>query len=276
MTKVTELIKSKRQLTYSFEVTPGVTEEEIDKIQIDPLFYSVTWHAKSHRCKDLNIDPLRTASLLVEKQKHVLLHMSCDMLRVEYLKQILDTLQEKNICNLFLVLGESYDPKTSDFTNTSQLIKFIREQTGDYFCIGIAGFPGCTDEKLLHTKEKVESGADFIITQAFFDINTFTTFSERCRKFDISVPIIPGVFPFESYKQLTGFVNLCKIKVSSDLLDSVKNNEDLNKPCLDVVRSLIEELYKEHHTTHFHFYTLNKLERVNTFIQTLLGSDKNI
>lgn len=103
--KLTELIRNKGKFSYSFEVTPDVAEEEIDNLKEYPVFFSVTWHAKSHKCRDLNIEPLKTAYLLRSKQQHVLLHLSCDMMKADYLTQLLNALQEKNICNLFLVLG---------------------------------------------------------------------------------------------------------------------------------------------------------------------------
>lgn len=103
--KITELIKHKGKFNYSFEVTPDVSEDELFSLKEDPVFFSVTWHAKQHQCKDLNIGPVRTASILRSKQKHVLLHLSCDMLKTDYLDELLTVLQERNICNLFLILG---------------------------------------------------------------------------------------------------------------------------------------------------------------------------
>lgn len=103
--KITELIKHKGKFSYSFEVTPDVSEDELFSLKEDPVFFSVTWHAKQHQCKDLNIGPVRTASILRSKQKHVLLHLSCDMLKTDYLDELLTMLQERNICNLFLILG---------------------------------------------------------------------------------------------------------------------------------------------------------------------------
>lgn len=170
----------------------------------------------------------------------------------------------------FFIFAEGYDPKTSDFENTTQIIKFIREQTGDYFCIGIAGLPGCSEERLLQMKGKIDSGANFVLTQAFFDIKTFKSFTEQCAKFDIKVPIIPGLFPFETYKQLTGFINLCKIKVSNDLLQSVQSMENLNEPCSEVIETLLQRLKNECQTNHVHFFTLNKLDRVQKFVKNCL------
>lgn len=105
--KITELI-GKNKFTYSFEVTPDVNREEIDSIDAEPDFVSVTWHAKSHLCNDLDIQPLKTASYLRSKNYQVLLHLTCDLMKKHYLERVLAFLQEKGICNLFLVLGGKY------------------------------------------------------------------------------------------------------------------------------------------------------------------------
>ncbi|XP_047028094.1 5,10-methylenetetrahydrofolate reductase-like [Helicoverpa zea] len=267
--KVTELIKNKGNFSYSFEVTPDVSEEDIDNLKVDPLFYSVTWHAKSHQCKDLDIDPIKTASLLRSKQKQVLMHLSCDKMKSDYLTQVLTLFQEKNICNLFVVLGEGYEPDNSDFKSTSEMIKFIRQKTGQYFCIGIAGFPGCPEEKLLEIKDKIAIGADFILTQAFFDVEAFKSFKDRFTRMGIDAPIIPGVFPFETLKQLEGFIRMCRIKVSDDLLEAVNDNEKMDKPCTELIKQLIENLRSKCTTSHFHFFTINKLDNIQKLIEEI-------
>lgn len=264
--RIPELIKNRGQFSYSLEITPSVTEEEIDKLEMEPVFFSITWHSKSHQCSNMNIEPLRIAKVLTSKHKHILFHISCDLLREEYLKDLLVTLQEMNICNLFLILGENHDPSTSDFKNTSQLIKFIRIQTGNYFCIGVAGFPDCSDQMLLYMKEKIEMGAEFIITQAFFDVKIFKSYTERCKTFNINVPIIPGIFPFESHTQLISFTNFCKILVTDKVLNVTKTMEDLNQSCLELIKLLLQELQNECIITHYHLFSLNKLQRINSFI----------
>ncbi|XP_022826545.1 methylenetetrahydrofolate reductase 2 [Spodoptera litura] len=265
--KLTELIQNKGNFSYSFEVTPDVSEEDIDNLRVEPLFFSVTWHAKTHQCKDLNIAPLKIALKLSSKQKNVLLHLSCDMMKTTYLTDLLAMLQENGICNLFLVLGEGFDPSNSDFVNTTEMIKFIREKTGQYFCIGIAGYPGCSDEKLKQIKEKVDAGANFLLTQAFFDVDAFKNLKDSCEKMGVHVPLIPGVFSFETPKQLDGFINMCKIKVSEDLLKAVGDNEKMNRPCTDIIKQLIKQLNSICNITHYHFFTINKLHDVQNLIE---------
>lgn len=107
MVKLTDLINNSDRFTFSFEVTPDVAIEKLDK-EVEPLFYSVTWHAKTHQNKSLDIAPLRLAKQLKVNNKEVLLHLSCDLLRKEFLVQLLAVLKEYQICNLFVILGGLY------------------------------------------------------------------------------------------------------------------------------------------------------------------------
>ncbi|XP_053608516.1 methylenetetrahydrofolate reductase (NADPH) [Plodia interpunctella] len=266
MAKISDLIKSKKEFSFSFEVSPGLLEDTVDHLTVEPLFYSITWHAKGHQNKDMDTGPLKLARDLKMKGKNVLLHMSCDLLRKEYLDRVLKMLQEEGIPNLFLILGEKYDPTTSDFASTIHLIKYIRLHSSDYFCIAVAGDLGSGEQRLQSLKEKINAGADFIITQAFFDPIQYKNFYIECRKIGIEVPIVPGIFYFENKKQLDSFINLCKIKISSELIQKVENYNLEENLGAKVTKDIIDDINKDRFQ-HFHFFTLNKLESVSNFIQ---------
>lgn len=156
---------------------------------------------------------------------------------------------------------ESYDYINSDFKLTKELIAYIRERSGDYFCIGVAGFPNCSNNALPLLKEKIDAGADFIMTQAFFEPESYNNFLDRCIKVGIRVPVIPGMFVYETKNELRGFSNLCKIKIPDEVLDGEKSGAE-------TVTALIKSLTKSS-WKHFHFFTLNKLDLVSNFVQEL-------
>ncbi len=85
----------------------------------------------------------------------------------------------------------------------TDLVRFIRAEFGDYFCICVSGYPEghleCTslEDDLQRLKEKVDAGADFIITQLFYDVQLFLDFVRKCRDIGIAVPIIPGIMPIQ-------------------------------------------------------------------------------
>lgn len=162
---------------------------------------------------------------------------------------------------------EQYEPSTSDFKSSQDLITYIRAVTGDYFCIGVAGSPDQKGDKLVNLKQKMDSGANFILTQAFFEKDVFKNFVAGCREIGITAPIIPGVFLFENLNQLNGFINLCRVNVSNDLLEQVKNSEDSNFPGRGIVTRLLKNVTAETGVSHFHFFTLNKLDFVSDFVK---------
>ncbi|XP_026752671.1 methylenetetrahydrofolate reductase [Galleria mellonella] len=268
MAKIIDIIKRNKQFSFSFEVTPDISEEEIDNLRVDPSFFSITWHAKTHQNKDLDIAPLKIAKFLRSKEKEVLLHLSCDFMKRNFLFRVLLLLQEINIRNLFIILGEGFDPETSDFKDSSELIKCIRDHSGPYFCIGVAGLPDCNDDKLIALKRKINLGADFVLTQAFFEANIYKTFVHRCKKIDINVPIIPGIFYFETYTQLSGFINMCQIKVSDNILEYVKNDQSNKITGGDIIKQLIRDINDEK-IYHVHFFTMNKLRVISDFVNKL-------
>lgn len=103
-----------------------------------------------------------------------------------------------------------WTPVEGGFSNAIELVRYIRERYGDYFCISVAGFPaghpetlaGEEDQEMEWLKEKVEAGADFIFTQMFYDVDLFLDWVRRVRKAGITVPIVPGEF---RWVELTSF-----------------------------------------------------------------------
>ena len=86
------------------------------------------------------------------------------------------------------------------------LVRLIREWYGEYFCIAVAGHPeghllqkDSPQQELVYLKEKVDAGADFILTQFFYDTTIFIDFVTRCRQVGITCPIIPGIMPIPNY-----------------------------------------------------------------------------
>jgi methylenetetrahydrofolate reductase (NADPH) len=111
------------------------------------------------------------------------------------------------------------------FAYASDLVAYIRQQYGDYFSIGVAGYPeghlDSTDreEDFKWLKFKVDQGADFIVTQLFYDTGLFLDWVKECRTRGITVPIIPGIMPIQSFGGFNRMTSLCKTFVP----DHIKN-----------------------------------------------------
>jgi len=174
------------------------------------------------------------------------------------------------------------------------LVKLIRELHGDYFCVGVAGHPeghpsskeGDTgrDEEMKHLRDKMDAGADFIITQFFYNVDVFLEYVIRCRKAGIDAPIIPGIMPIQSHSNLMKMTSFCGISVPNSVhkrLDEIKHNDEAVKTvgceiATEMCQTILAKSQQNNadgldlHVDGFHFYTLN-LERSTTKI--LVGLD---
>lgn len=127
--------------------------------------------------------------------------------------------------------GEKWKAAEGGFQHAVDLVKFIREEYGDYFGICVAGYPeGHPDgflsgnltfeEEMSFLKEKIDCGADLIITQMFFDVDVFLSFVKRCREMGIKVPILPGILPlmnFSGFQRMTGTTKNCTARNRSSV-----------------------------------------------------------
>lgn len=202
------------------------------------------------------------------------------------------------------------------FTCALDLVKYIRKEFGDDFGVSVAGYPEghpnaiselkegeeatlseselarcsnfdgktyvCKDEdfkkEMVYLKEKVDAGADAIITQMFFDVSVYRSFVKECRDYGINVPIIPGLMCINAYGGFKKMSNFCKTRVPKSLedkMDSMKDDQAAVKAFgvefgADVCKSLLEA-----GAPVLHFYTLN-LEKVVYGITDELGITENL
>lgn len=159
------------------------------------------------------------------------------------------------------------------FNHASDMIVYIRENYGDYFCLGIAAFPkghpssNSMPEYMEYLKYKVDAGTDFIITQMFYNSVDFKNLVKYCENIGIHVPILPGVCMFPSYKVLKRMTELTQLSVSKNLEELVENVKDENEAFLDVMRNfvtnLINELLEdEPNIPGIHWFTFNNFDEI--------------
>ena len=182
--------------------------------------------------------------------------------------------------------GNLEDEKEGGFEWAIDLVTYIRKVYGDYFCIGVAAYPeGHADEShpegqslehdLPYLVEKTKAGADFIMTQLFFDVGAYDAFEKRLREHESGVfktiPIIPGMMPIQSYQMIKRTTKLSHAKMPPDImgrLDAVKGDDEMVKKVgVDILSEIITHIKDESlpGPRGFHFYTLN-LEKAVSFI----------
>lgn len=275
---------------YSFEYFPPKTESgkenlltRIDRMaNLSPLFINVTWTAGSD-ASTLSLD------LAINVHKYlgveVLLHLTCIDMKVDELRMILTQAKEGGVQNILALRGDlpqGIDEGTeceNDFSHAIDLVRFIKKEFGDYFGIAVAGFPEChvesssVEEDIKHLKAKIDAGADFIITQLFYDYNVCIDYIKCCRKAGISCPIIPGIMPIHTSNSLERMSKYCKVEVPTAIIDAIAPFQDDDaavkvfgiKFAVDMIRELLESGL----VPGVHFYTLNLERSVTTILEDL-------
>lgn len=237
--------------------------------QTKPDFCSVTYGAGGGtRDKTLTI----VARLLREHGLVVLAHLTCVNQTREDIARLLDQIVALECRNILALRGDPPDGSEfrkipGGFEFASELVQFIRAR-GD-FCIGVAGFPeghvACRAGKYAdwhHLKHKIECGADFVITQLFFDNADFFEFHNyMTNKLGVHIPIVPGIIPILSVSQIERFTKLCGARIPTALaakLQQLGNDtaattefgiEYATRQCDELLRAGVPGI---------HFYTLNK------------------
>ena len=282
---------------YSFEFFPPKTEPGLDNLltriermarRLDPLFIDVTWGSGLSTAA-------RTLAVASHAQRYcgvdVLLHLTTTSMTRSQLESALQQAKSCGIRNILALRGDpprgkrSWAPgDTNDgyCSRATDLVKLIRELHGDYFGIAVAGHPEghpssySMDDEMGHLKEKIDAGADFIITQFFYDTTAFLDYVERCRQCGIVCPILPGIMPIQSFSAFIKMTTYCGVAVPNyimEKLEPVKDDDERVKQigCEIAVDMCRQILTKGNDVDGIHFYTLN-LERSVTTILMSMGA----
>lgn len=245
-----------------------------------PDFCSVTYGAGgSTRDKTLMIVDR------IQRQHHLtaLAHLTCVNHTRDEVRALLEKIRALNCKNILALRGDppgggEFQPTPGGFEFSAQLVKFIREQ-GD-FSVGVAGFPeghiACQAGKHAdwrHLKEKVEAGADFVVTQLFFDNADYFEFRDHLtQKLGVNVPIVPGIVAIVSAAQITKFTQMCGAKIPPALrakLDEIgPDDEAALKFGIEYATRQCEELLRAG-APGLHFYTLNKAHSTVQVVKNL-------
>jgi methylenetetrahydrofolate reductase (NADPH) len=266
------------QPVISFEFSPPKTPEGdrnlLEKTipalrEMKPDFCSVTYGAGGGtRDKTLMIvDRIQREHGLVG-----LAHLTCVSSTREQIRDLLAQIRSLGVRNVLALRGDppgggEFVPTPGGFEFSGQLVRFIREQTD--LGIGVAGFPeghiACRAGKLTdwkYLKEKINEGADYVLTQLFFDNADYYDFRDHMtRQHGVKVPLVPGIIPILSGAQIKRFTALCGSRIPDPLAAKLEELggddaavaefgiEYATKQCQDLLRSGAPGI---------HFYTLNK------------------
>lgn len=177
------------------------------------------------------------------------MHLTCTNMPVEKLEAALQQCKQAGIKNILALRGdpphgeEKFTQVEGGFSCALDLVKYIREKHGDYFGICVSGYPEAHPDQIVedpeemkkkywedieYLKKKVEAGADFIITQLFYDVDLFLKFVVDCKSAGINAPILPGIMPIMNYGGFKRMTSFCKTYVPehiSNVLEAIKDND---------------------------------------------------
>ncbi|CAB4376770.1 methylenetetrahydrofolate reduct [Rhizophagus irregularis] len=271
--------------SWSFEYFPPKTQQGVQNLydrmermyRLGPEFIDVTWNAGG-TTSQLTSEIVATAQSVYGLE--TIMHLTCTNMPKEKVDKALKDAKECGCQNILALRGdpprgqEHWEACENGFSHAIDLVRYIRQQYGDYFGIAVAGY--CEghvdnpdkDDDLYRLKEKVDAGADFIITQVFYDVDIFLNWVKKCRAIGISCPIIPGILPIQNYSGFNRIITLSKTIVPQFVLEELEPIKDDDaavkeygiRLAVDMIRKMFADGIKC-----YHFYTMN-LERSTRLI----------
>jgi methylenetetrahydrofolate reductase (NADPH) len=290
MRKITEILEHQKP-SLSFELFPPKTEEGYLKLlntidtlcALKPDFFSCTYGAGGgSRAKTLDIVEL------IQNHHHIpsVAHLTCVLHLKNELLNILAEMKERGICNVLALRGDppkddpGWNPGVDNFKYSWELVAFIRKHFKDHFSIGVAGFPEghilCPDREVdaLYLKNKIDHGADYVITQLFFNDQDYFDYVARLIKLGVSSPVIPGILPITDYPALVKFSSMCGASIPQEVHDIFQPiAQDHEKTMIAGIDFCLKQCRKllEGGAPGLHFYTLNKTHPMDVIIKKLRG-----
>jgi methylenetetrahydrofolate reductase (NADPH) len=285
--KVIDALK-KGKPTLSFEFFPPKTREQEAHLfevigqlkKFSPDFVSVTYGAMG-ATREKSFYWVRE---IKEKfQINPLAHLTCVAATKKSILEQIEELSRLGVKNILALRGDppegqkDFVPSPDGFRYAKELVALVKKHRPE-FCLGVAGFPeGHPDVQDLATdtryiKEKVEAGADYIITQLFFDNRYFFDYLKRCEAAGIRVPIVPGIMPITSLKQIKKMTKVCGATIPAGLLERLEKFSD--------DRSAVEEIGVEQAVSQsqellkagvpgIHFFVLNQAGPISRILNKI-------
>ena len=299
--KISEMLRSGATPFPSLEIVPpmsGISKEQLlDSIaplmEFAPRYINVTTHRDEFRF-DLQPDGsyirrvVRNrvsavavcAAIQAQWQVEVVPHLICGGTSAYETEALLQDLKFLGIENVMALRGDSltgekrFTPDPAGFSHANELVAAIRgfeRENGGDFCIGVGGYPekhfeaANPETDIAFLKQKIDAGADLVITQMFFDNAVFYRFVDRCRAAGIRVPIIPGLKPISTARQITLLPEAFSIDIPVELTEAIRCAGDDKEAvyrlgtdwCIAQCRDLLA-----HGVPAVHFYTMGKSRNI--------------
>lgn len=314
--KLGELLKryqKEKKAFFAFEYFPPNTPEGrealiskvVDLNFLKPLYNDIAWGAGGSS-KELDIVGLGKSVNDSAKTDQTQIHLTLTGMSKNQLRNKLKEAKELGVRNILALRGDPprsiykenkeenekavedyWSSEYDDLRFAKDFVRWIRSETGDHFTISVAGYPeghpkGSYENDLKYLKEKVDAGADFVITQFFYDVDQFMKFKKDCEKIIPGVPVLPGIMPIANYsnwKKLLGYCNVSIPKWMQDKMEKVdlSNRDEVSDFGIECCVRVCRELMKQG-VNGFLFYTLNLSKSCTSILHELgyLDEEKGI
>jgi methylenetetrahydrofolate reductase (NADPH) len=282
--KIKDIIEQQGK-SISFEFFPPKSLEGEEQLfqairrleSFDPAFVSVTYGAGGGTLKNTRqvIKRIREETSLTPMP-----HLTCVDQSKEELREILDDYLGLGVENILALRGDPPKGTTvlvpkDGLCYASDLVQLVASFNA--FSTGVAVYPEghieapSLETDIFYTKQKIDAGADFAITQMFFDNSFFYRFMERAQKAGIDIPIIPGIMPITDIERIKKFSQTCGATLPAYLVDQMeraKSADEARQIGLDFAIRQCEDLARNG-IRYLHFYTLNRAEVVSEILDSL-------
>jgi len=272
------------QRLFRVEFFPPKTEEGIEKLRVarrqlvqgKPAFFSVTLGAGGSTREGT----LATVLEMRSEGLNAVPHISCIGSTRAGLREVLAQYRDHGILHVVALRGDlpSGAAGAGELLFASELVAFIREETGDWFHIDVAAYPEyhpqakTPHDDILAFKRKMDAGANSAITQYFYNADAYFRYVDACGALGIAAPIVPGIMPIGSFAKLARFSDACGAEIPRWLRKRLESFGDdvasIRAYGLDVVTDLCDTLLANG-APGLHFYTLNQASLTTTIWQRL-------
>lgn len=273
----------------SFEFFPPKTAQGVQNLYdrmdrmhgLGPSFIDITWGAGG-RLSDLTCEMVSVAQSVYGLE--TCMHLTCTDMPLEKVDQALQAAYKAGCTNILALRGdpprdkETWEAAENGFRFAKDLVKYIRDKYGNHFDIGVGGYPEGADDNtdvdqlIDHLKEKVDAGSSFVVTQMFYDAENFIEWLKKCRAKGITVPIIPGIMPIQTYASFIRRSSWTKVKVPPQWMEALEPVKNDDSAVRDIGKSLIADMCRKLVAAgikHLHFYTMNLAQATQLVLKEL-------
>ncbi|WP_312518559.1 methylenetetrahydrofolate reductase [NAD(P)H] [Massilia sp.] len=271
---------------FSIEFFPPKTPEGAEKLrlartklaELSPKYFSVTFGAGG----STQDGTLQTVREIMAEGHQAAPHLSCIGATRDSIRAVLQQFKDSNIRRLVALRGDlpSGYGGAGELRYASELVEFIRQETGDWFHIEVAAYPEThpqarsPQDDLQAYARKVQAGANAAITQYFYNADAYFQFVDNTRKLGVDVPVVAGIMPITNYMQLMRFSDMCGAEIPRwvrlKLASFGDDTASIRAFGLDVVTGLCERLLAGG-APGLHFYSMNQAAPTTAIWQRLRG-----